>query len=56
MGKAHQNEKKTAQTKSKKLHWLLGRSTVSIESKLLLYKAIYEPVEFRYGGSLQFQH
>jgi hypothetical protein len=50
MDTAHQNKKKTTQPKSeKKKHWLLGRSTLSIESKFLLYKA-YGPMEFSYGG------
>jgi hypothetical protein len=44
MGKAHENQKKTPQGKSKQMHWLLGRrSTLSIESKLL-YKAVLEPI------------
>jgi hypothetical protein len=37
------------------MHWLLRkRSTLSIESKLLLYKAVlnqYGPMEFSYGGN-----
>jgi hypothetical protein len=51
MGKAHQIKKTTVKPKSEKMHWLLGRrSTLSIESKLLLYKAVLKPMEFSYGG------
>jgi hypothetical protein len=36
------------------MHWLLGRiSTLSIDTKLLLYKAVlktYRPMEFNHGG------
>jgi hypothetical protein len=49
MDEAHQNKKKTAQPKREKIHWLLGRrSTLSIESKLLLYKAVLKPI-WTYG-------
>jgi hypothetical protein len=35
--------------KAKQMHWLLGRrSTLSIESKLLLYKAVLKPI-WTYG-------
>jgi hypothetical protein len=30
--------------KAKQMHWLLGKSTVPIESKLLLYKALFKPI------------
>jgi hypothetical protein len=29
---------------AKQMHWLLGRSTLSIENKLLLYKAVLKPI------------
>jgi hypothetical protein len=38
------------------MHWLLGKSMLSIESKLLLYKQYsnpHGPIEFRYGDSIQ---
>jgi hypothetical protein len=41
MGKAHENQKKTAHPESETMRWLLGRrSTLSIESKLLQYKPV----------------
>jgi hypothetical protein len=52
MGKAHKNRKKSAQPKAKQIHWLLGRrSTLSKESKLLLYKAVLKPI-WTYGIEL----
>jgi hypothetical protein len=44
MGKAHRNRKKPAHPKSEEMQRLLGRSTLSIESKLLLYKAVPKPI------------
>jgi hypothetical protein len=53
MGKTHQIQKKTAQPKSKQMNWLFGRrSTPSMESKLLLYKAVLKPI-LTYGIQLQ---
>jgi hypothetical protein len=43
MGIAHQNKKKTAQPKSE--------TTLSVESKLLLYKAVLKPI-WTYGIQL----
>jgi hypothetical protein len=37
--------------KAKQMHWLLGRSTLPIESKLLLCKAVLKPV-WTYGIQL----
>jgi hypothetical protein len=44
MCKAHQTQKETPQPKREKMNWLLGRSTLSIESTLLLYKAVFKPI------------
>jgi hypothetical protein len=44
MGKERQNQKKTAQPKNKQMHWLLGKSTQSIGSKIFLYKAILKQI------------
>jgi hypothetical protein len=52
MGKAHQNQKKQLNLKGKQMHWLLGgRSTLSIASKLLLYKAVLKYI-WTYGIQL----
>jgi hypothetical protein len=52
MGKAHQNQKKTAQPKSETMRWLLGRrSKISIEGKLLFYKTVLKPI-WTYGIQL----
>jgi hypothetical protein len=38
-------KRKQLNQKSKQMHWLLGRrSTLSTESKLLLYKAVLKPI------------
>jgi hypothetical protein len=40
-----ETERKQLNQKEKQMHWLLGRrSTSSIESKLLLYKAVFKPM------------
>jgi hypothetical protein len=45
MCNAHQTQKETPQPKREKMNWLLGRrSTLSIESKLLHYKAVFKPI------------
>jgi hypothetical protein len=45
MGKAHKNRKKTAQPKHETNALATGRrSTLSIESKLLLYKAVLKSI------------
>jgi hypothetical protein len=50
MGKAHQNKKETAQPKSETKDWILRRSTLSIESKHLPYKAVLKPIRvWTYG-------
>jgi hypothetical protein len=42
-------KRKQLNLKEKQMHWLLGRrSTLSIESKLLLYKAVLKPI-WTYG-------
>jgi hypothetical protein len=43
---AKQNKTKRNQLnlKAKQMHWLLRRSTISIESKLFLYKAVLKPI------------
>jgi hypothetical protein len=37
-------KRKQLNLKAKQMHWLLGRSTLSAESKLLLYKAELKPI------------
>jgi hypothetical protein len=45
-------ETKGLNQKAKQIYWLLGgRSTLSIESKLLLYKAVLKPI-WTYGIQL----
>jgi hypothetical protein len=52
MGKALPSLKTQLNLKAKQMHWLLGRrSTLSIESKLLLYKAVLKPI-WTYGIQL----
>jgi hypothetical protein len=48
MAKHIKTERKQLNVKAKQMHWLLGRSTLSIESKLLLYKAVLKPI-WTYG-------
>jgi hypothetical protein len=43
-------KRKQLNLKAKQMHWLLGRSTLLIDSKFLLYKAVLQPMEFSYGG------
>jgi hypothetical protein len=44
-------KRKQLSLKAKQMHWLLGRSILSIESKLLLYKAVLKPI-LTYGIQL----
>jgi hypothetical protein len=44
-------KRKQLNLKAKQMHWLLGRSTLSIESKLLLHKAVLKPI-WTYGIQL----
>jgi hypothetical protein len=45
MGKAHPNKRNQLNLIAKEMNWLFGRrSTLSIESKLLLYKAVLKPI------------
>jgi hypothetical protein len=37
-------KRKQLNLKAKQTHWLLGRSTLSIESEPLLYKAVLKPI------------
>jgi hypothetical protein len=49
--------RKQLNLKAKQMHWLLGtRSTLSTESKLLLYKAVLKPIWNNGMDSLQFQN
>jgi hypothetical protein len=44
------SKRKQLNLKAKQMHWLLRRrSTLSTESKLLLYKAVLKPI-WTYGG------
>jgi hypothetical protein len=45
------SKRKQLNLKVKQMSWLLGRSTLSIESKLLLYKAVLKPI-WTYGIQL----
>jgi hypothetical protein len=53
-------KRKQVNLKAEQMHCLLGRSTLSIESELLLYKAVLKPIRTYetqlWGDSLQFQH
>jgi hypothetical protein len=43
--KSIKTKRKRLNLKAKQMHWLLGRrATLSIESKLLLYKAVLKPI------------
>jgi hypothetical protein len=44
MGKTHQNKRKQHNLEAKQMHWLFTKSTLSTESKLLLYKALLKPI------------
>jgi hypothetical protein len=44
MGMAYQNQKKAVHPKAKQMHWLHRRSTLSIEGKFPLYKAVFKPI------------
>jgi hypothetical protein len=45
LAKHIQIKRKQLNQKDKQIHWLLGiRSTLSIENKLLLYKAVLKPI------------
>jgi hypothetical protein len=44
-------KRKQLDLKAKQMHWLLGRSALSTESKLLLYKAVLKPI-WTYGIQL----
>jgi hypothetical protein len=37
-------KRKQLNLKAKQMHWLLGRSTLSKESKLVLYKTVLKPI------------
>jgi hypothetical protein len=45
------SKRKQFNLKAKQINWLLGRSPLSIESKLLLYKAVLRPIR-TYGIQL----
>jgi hypothetical protein len=44
MEKHIETKRKQLNLKAKQMHWILGRSTLSTESKLLLYKAVLKPI------------